>query len=893
MTDIATRLATALADRYRIERELGQGGMATVYLAHDLRHEREVAVKVLRPELAAVIGAERFLAEIKVTAHLQHPHILPLFDSGRTGGQEDGRADDFLFYVMPYVEGESLRERLNREKQLPVDDAVRIAREVASALDYAHRHKVVHRDIKPENILLHDGQALVADFGIALAVSSAGGTRMTETGMSLGTPHYMSPEQAMGEREITARSDVYALGCVLYEMLVGEPPFTGPTAQAIVAKVLTEHARPLLPQRHTVPPQVEAAVLTALEKLPADRFASAAEFAAALDGTGARRYAGTRSHEATPAVSRPRRPAWLPAAAVGATALVVGVIAGRVIRTEKPPAAPVARFIINTASDQPLTGAPFATIALSPDGTSLVYVGQGAKGLQLYLRRLSELTASPIAGTEGGVAPIFSPDGRWIAYSIGPSSNLKKVPLAGGAPLTIPTGNQTIQGVAWLDNETFIICVADGSLARLNGDGTATRLAAPDSTRGETALIPTQVLPGGRVALTVAVSQGNNVSRAVAIDLRSGKHKVLLEGITGVGFDSGYLAWVQPDGTLLAAPFDAGRLALTGPPATIAQGVRVPVGGVPQFGLSRNGSLAYVPELPFDLVLVDRAGRWRALADVQRRFHSPRFSPDGRRIAVDFSQQGSRDVWLVDVQQRSLSRLSFENNGHDPVWMPDGRRIAYLHSQGGAIGIFLRNADGSGTAESLLVTSANLTAGSFSRDGKTLVIVGTGKDGDFDLDTVFLTAERKAEPLLATSFNEGWPALSPDGRWLAYESDESGQAEVYVRDFRGSGGKVIVSQNGGAEPVWSRDGRELFYRGVGPQGTPLMAVALQTAPELRVLSRTPLFVLAAYEAANPHANYDVAPDGKGFVMVHQGQLSQIILVQNWTEEVRRRSEVSK
>ena len=246
MGDPVTRLTTALADRYRLERELGQGGMATVYLAHDLRHERKVAVKVLRPELAAVIGAERFLREIKTIANLQHPHILGLIDSGEVQGT--------AYFVMPFVEGESLRDRLNREKQLPIPDAVRLATEVASALDYAHRHGVIHRDIKPENILLHDGSALVADFGIALAASKAGGSRMTETGMSLGTPHYMSPEQAMGEREITPRSDVYALGCVTYEMLVGEPPFTGPTAQAIVAKVMTAEPASLTAQRKSVPP---------------------------------------------------------------------------------------------------------------------------------------------------------------------------------------------------------------------------------------------------------------------------------------------------------------------------------------------------------------------------------------------------------------------------------------------------------------------------------------------------------------------------------------------------------------------------------------------------------------------------------------------------------------
>src|SRR3954463_3200176 len=269
-------LRTALGDRYRLERELGQGGMATVYLAEDLKHRRQVAIKVLRPELAAVIGAGRFLREIQTIATLQHPHILGLIDSGEVNGT--------AYYVMPFVDGESLRDRLRREKQLPIADALRLAAEVAAALDYAHRHGVIHRDIKPENILLHDGSALVADFGIALAVSSAGGNRMTETGMSLGTPHYMSPEQAMGEREITARSDVYALGCVTYEMLTGDPPFIGSTAQAIIAKVMTDKPASIRRLRERVPEEVDDAVLTALEKLPADRFATAAEFAAALDG---------------------------------------------------------------------------------------------------------------------------------------------------------------------------------------------------------------------------------------------------------------------------------------------------------------------------------------------------------------------------------------------------------------------------------------------------------------------------------------------------------------------------------------------------------------------------------------------------------------------------------
>ncbi len=321
MSESLARLTAALADRYRIERELGAGGMATVYLAEDLKHNRLVAVKVLKPELAVAIGAERFLAEIKTTANLQHPHILALHDSGEVNGT--------VFYVMPYVDGESLRDRLDREKQLPIDDALRIAGEVADALQYAHEHGVIHRDIKPENILLQRGHAVVADFGIALAASKTGGSRMTETGMSLGTPTYMSPEQAMGAREVDARTDVYSLGCVLYEMLAGEPPFVGPTAQSIVAKVITESPRSLTAQRRTVPPHVDATVQKSLEKLAADRFASAAAFAESLrDGGSSLRNAGHQSMHAT-ARSRSRVTRWAAATLAGVAIFAAAYVVGQ------------------------------------------------------------------------------------------------------------------------------------------------------------------------------------------------------------------------------------------------------------------------------------------------------------------------------------------------------------------------------------------------------------------------------------------------------------------------------------------------------------------------------------------------------------------------------------
>ncbi|HEX6250131.1 MAG TPA: protein kinase [Gemmatimonadaceae bacterium] len=881
MADALERLTAALEERYAIERQIGVGGMATVYLARDLRHDRLVALKLLRPELGAVIGADRFLSEIRTTARLQHPHILPLFDSGE--------ADGLLYYVMPYVEGVSLRHRLDREKQLPVGEAVRIASEVASALDYAHRHDVIHRDIKPENILLHDGRALVADFGIALAVSNAGATRMTETGMSLGTPHYMSPEQAMGEREITARSDVYALGAVTYEMLTGEPPFTGPTAQAIVAKVVTEEPRPLIPKRRTIPPHVELAVITALEKLPADRYASAAEFADALQAPAATAPTAVRQAAVAPvAVKRDRRV--LGAAALGAAAvLALAFLAGRMTAGERGTAStPVGRFVLTTGDEHRWTGAGFVGLTLSPDGTTLVYLGQNARGTQLYRRRLDELVPTPIPGTEGAVSPFFSPNGQSIAFYQG--NTIRRVSLAGGAPATVPTGDVIATAASWLDDQTLAITGLDGSIHTVGGSGGVTVVARPDSTQGEAALLPFDVLPDGKTVIALAIPGAAASGRAYGIDLESGRRRPILDQVVaGLRYDpAGYLAWVLPDGTLLGAPFDAGRLQITSTPVTLAHGVRVSVGGPPQFSVSRAGNLVYVPEVPFELRLVNRDGTSVPATELTRRFHSPRISPDGRRIAMDFSQQGSRDVWSLDLRQGTLTRLTFDNDGHDPVWSSDGNRIAYATARGGVIGMFSRSADGSGGAESLYVGRTAETVGAFIPGGNSAVVISVGTGGSFDLTLMPLSGARTPEQILSTPFNEFYPAISPDGRWLAYASDESGQSEIYVRPFPGPGAKLVISQSGGSEPVWSRDGRELFYRGFGQQGSPLIAVTVQTSPEFQVLARRELFDVSEFEAAVPHANYDVGPDGR-FAMVYQGRLSELVLVQNWTEEVRRRA----
>jgi hypothetical protein len=562
-----SRLAAALADRYRIERELGAGGMATVYLAHDVRHDRKVALKVLRPELAAVIGGERFLAEIKTTANLQHPHILSLFDSGE--------AEGIVYYVMPYVEGESLRDRLTREHQLPVDEAVRIAREVADALEYAHSHGVIHRDIKPENILLHGGHAQVADFGIALAVSrSDGGGRMTETGMSLGTPYYMSPEQAMGEREITARSDVYALGAVLYEMLTGEPPFTGPTAQAIIARVVTEEPRRLVLQRKTIPPPIEAAVLTALAKIPADRFTSAAQFGDAL-AHPERTLPGTRVLPAFagPAAGRWRRLFWV---AAGIAAVSIGLAAWGWVRA-RAASHEATTWQYVSLGDSVLVGGP--ALALSPDGSSLVFEG-GPPG-RLWIKRRGALDPTPVPGTERGHNPVFSPDGAWIAFVA--DGRLKKVPTAGGVTVTLAdsVGNG-FGGVAWLDDGTLVYVTATlGGLKRVSAVGGPSTVVYREGTLPGGAGIGTPTpLPGSRAVLFPSCSSACLTMSLHVLDLRTGQDKRLVdEVVQGWYLPGGYLLYIRRDGVGVLAPFDLGRLELTGAGVPVLEGVQIDLNG--------------------------------------------------------------------------------------------------------------------------------------------------------------------------------------------------------------------------------------------------------------------------------------------------------------------------
>ncbi|HTK40788.1 MAG TPA: protein kinase, partial [Gemmatimonadales bacterium] len=781
---LLTKLQTALAGRYQLDRELGAGGMATVYLAQDVRHARRVAVKVLRPELSAVIGAERFLGEIKLTANLQHSHILPLFDSGE--------ADSFLFYVMPFVEGETLRTRLNREKQLPVAEAVRIATEVASALDYAHRHGVVHRDIKPENILLHDGQAMVADFGIALAASKASGDRMTETGMSLGTPHYMSPEQAMGEREITARSDVYALGAVLYEMLTGDPPFTGSTAQAIVARVVTESPRPLLPQRHTIPPHIEAAVLTALEKLPADRFGTASEFAEAL-ATPTYTAPATAPTVATPAApipTRARASSWVTAVAVAVAAIATAAALWSWFRPK--PAPMVNRFSLLLRPAEALRPSPTASnIAISPDGTKLVYIGPAEGGTRLWLRDHDKLRPTPIPGTEGVVSPFFSPDGRQLGF-IRNGRTVRILSLEGGPPLTLSDSINSSGGDWGTDGYVYI--EVDSGLARIRATGGPLEpLYKFSRERRDIGTEWPNVLPGGRGLVFRLRRAGQTPSEfdIMGMTLPGGQARPLMRGIYARYAASGHLLVVTADGKLLAVPFDPVKVELKGSPVALLEGLRSSPFEV-NLAVSANGTLVYASGgssgstramwVTRDGVAAPVDATW----DPQGTIQSVALSKDGKTLAVSLVRGAATDVWVKQLPGGPFSRVTFGDSAHFRAsWAADGRSLLYLTDRGSGAGYAAEaRADGTGAPRPLSMFSPyNFVHVIESHDGRWILLRrSVGEVGNGDIFAM-KRGDTTLVPLLNSPAREVSPALSPDGRWLAYESDESGTSEVYVRPF--------------------------------------------------------------------------------------------------------------
>jgi len=881
--DISEALGVALSGRYRIERELGRGGMATVYLADDLRHHRKVALKALRPELATVLGAERFLSEIQLTANLQHPHVLPLFDSGE--------ADGLLYYVMPFVEGESLRDRLAREGQLPVQEAVRIGVAVAGALDYAHRRGVIHRDLKPANILLQDGHPLVADFGIALAVRAAGGERVTESGLTLGTPEYMSPEQAAGDRLIDARSDVYSWAAVIYEMLVGEPPHTARTVQALIAKLLTEPPQHLRSRRPSVPEHVEAAVLKGLEKLPADRLGTAGELADALQG----RLVVTVGNGSGAAALEPGRAGtsgghagangWTRLlrhpASIAVLALLIGVGIGRLsdARSSAVETTPIRfQLDLDAAVTAPSIGSvkPFA---ISADGRTLAIRGAQAGVVGIYLRRLEESEPRLIPGTEGAGMSALSPDGRSIVFQR--AGELLRINLDGGAPLRLgEAGSGT--SASW--GQSGIVLGGTQGLLLVSSDGGPSLELTRTDPESEVGHFNPVWLPDGETVLFERRSRDSaNSSHLGVASVRTTSWSLLdLAGTAPLGVADGMLVYSDGTQSLLGVPFDLDRLAVLGEAITLLEGIDVGPTGIPAAALSLNGTLVFLAAEDAtserELVAVSLVGTASPVTSLRRAFNHPRYSPDGRRVAVSVANAGTEEVSVIDLSSGTIDPLTRETLSHRPAWFPDGRSILYRSLRGGQFGLWRQAADGSGPAERF----QSATEGQVTRSGEFLVY-RTGTGANLDIWFRALVGDTTSHALAASpEFAEKSPSISSDGRWVAYASNESGAYQVYVRELSATGARYPVSVDGGDHPVWAREANRLYYRN-GPE---LVEAALDLEPPFSV-DRRVLFEFEDVQDAF-HRSYDVAPDGSHFLMVRSigeaGTRTHVIL--DWAAEVQ-------
>ena len=866
----------ALADRYVVGAELGRGGMATVYGAEDLRHQRRVAIKVLDPHLGAMLGAERFLAEIRVTAGLQHPNLLPLFDSGEAGG--------LLYYVMPLIEGATLRARLYRERQLPVAEAVRIVSAVAGAVDYAHRQGVVHRDLKPENILVQEGQPLVADFGIALAVARAGGAHLTAPGISLGTPQYMSPEQAGSEDGVDGRSDIYSMACILYELLTGDPPFTGSTKHAIIAKVLADTPSSVRTVRPSVPAHIDAALARALSKLPADRQATAREFADALVGAPIPASTGRR---ATPV--RWRTPMRF---VLGAAAIVAVVI---VWMASRKPAAPALTFVFSDIIEQTLG----TTVTITPGGSALVYTGSADVDRRIMLRPLEQQRPErTLAGTEGGLFPLVAPDGRRLAF-FSSDRRLKIISIDDGA-VTDGAVSRILRRIfkkaeawrygnsAWVGDSVIVSGVGAPGLSKSDPrGGTSAVFTRVDTARGEAKHDAPLLLPGTRaVVFTVRNRYGPQVvSGPLAIasldpGADSGPSHVLL-GMTArraIAFVDGWLLFIKADGTgIQAVRLDVKRRRISGNTISVLEDE---AGNVETASLADNGTLLYVRRPRTNsAVFVDTSGAVRP-ASAEGSLMHPRISPDGKRFAVEItSEDGRTDVWVYDIATRTPMPLTTTGKARHPTWTPDGRRIVFMAL--GSRQLMSQPVDGGAAAEKILKTEGSF-APEVAPDGRSVVFQrGAPLAPGAKIWSASLTGEGAPRKVMDDPFDNYEPAVSPNGHWLAYTSNATGHPEVYARAFPGPGAAVQVSDGGGIEAAWSPDGGRIYYR-----AKRALMEAVVTTPALAITSRRQLFK-GKYDASRQHRNYDVAPDGTGFLMIAQ-QSPDAVVVLHWLPALRAR-----
>ena len=900
--------------------------MGKVWRAHHMALNRDDALKVLPDAFASDPDRlARFRREAQVLASLNHPNIAHVY------GLE--QADGVQALVMELVDGPTLADRI-AQGPISLDEALPIAKQIAEALEASHEQGIIHRDLKPANIKLRaDGTVKVLDFGLAKTVEPAAASSpgaslsptitspaMTGVGVLLGTAAYMSPEQAKG-KPADKRSDIWAFGCVLYEMLTSKRAFSGEDSSDTLASVLKTE-----PEWRTLPADTPVSVRSLLRRcLQKDRRTRITDISTVLFVIDELQSGNEIAAQTDVTVMRRAGPYIVAAILVGIAAAAIAWM----LRPLPPPLSrPSARFVIDTGADG-FSNTGRHLVAISPQGTHLVY----STDQRLYLRSLNQLDASPIRGTEpqpgrvigntaagstAGREPFFSPDGQWIGFY--QDGQIKKVSVAGGPPVTLCPA-ETLWGASWAADGTILYGQGPAGIWRVSASG-----GEPENLvkvkPGQVALSP-QLLPGGRAVIFTLAESGNwDDAQIVVHPLNSSTLKALVKGGSDARYvASGHLVYARQD-SLLAVPFDAETLTVTGGPVPLVEGVaraNQTVNGIAHFSVSTDGTLVYVPESAVaatsqrTLVWVDRQGREELIKVPPRAYVYPRLSPDGTHVAIEIREAETiGNIWVLDLARLTLTRLTFlPNGGRGPLWTADGRRILFNSGLGGGGNLFWQAADGSGDAERLLEGTTGDFPTAATSDGAG-VIISANSSTSADVTMLALAPRHIAassldggespgrstaqvRPLVHTQFSERNGVVSPDGRWLAYESNASGRLEIYVRPFpQVDSGQWLVSTNGGSRPLWARDGRELFY--LSEDGT-LISVPVEQASAWRVGSPRQVLQTAYFPAAVPGFNYrpyDISPDGTRFLMIKQlaeteprpGQRG-IIVVTNWLDELKR------
>ena len=866
---------------YEILSPIGAGGMGEIYKAKDTRLDRTVAIKILPSHVATHPQArQRFEREARAVSSLNHPHICTLYDIGSENGVD--------FMVMEHIEGQTLADRLNKGA-LPLDQALKYGSEIADALDKAHRQGVVHRDLKPGNIMLTKSGAKLLDFGLAkltAAETGVGGLSalpteakpLTQEGSILGTFQYMAPEQLEG-KEADARTDIFAFGAVAYEMLTGKRAFLGKSQASLIGAIMEQNPPPVSALQTTSPPALDHVIKTCLAKDPDNRWQSAADVMHELKWI-AERGTETEAHARPP--SRERL-IW------GGVVLALAGVAFWSTLGDSPSTLPsVSRSVIDIPSGQRLVDSFFSEgppMALSPDGTRLVYSATSGQRPQLYLRKMDRFESEPIAGTEGGTSPFFSPDSQWLGFYA--EGKFQKVPLAGGAPQTICDAPSFMgHGVHWGTDGTIVFGGAVGvGLLRVSANGgTPETLTTPDTERGEYSHAWPQILPDNKNVLFQVWGES---LRAALLNLETREwHTIFPRArVWGAAYLlSGHIVYGDPGGTLSAVPFDLEQLRVVGSPVSILDGVHlISSGGRVSFAVSDSGSLVYEPTRKQLLAWVDRTGAVLSVTNTEAPYvHLPRISPNGERLL--FGTTGGdhgRNLHVYDME-RGTETLLTKGQSAGPMWTPDGKRITFSSRSSGSWTLSSKSADGSGEVDVLLSRPGSQIPASWSPDGRTLAYYDYGRDTGRDI--WMLPVGGEPTPFLVSPFHEYVPRFSPDGRFVVYVSDESGQEEVYVQPYPGPGERTTISTGGGRSPRWSRDGRELFYR----SGNRMMAVPVTTKDTFK--AGKPKLLFSGDFASYVSANYDVSADGMRFLMVQEDEETarpRFHVVINWFDELKR------